>query len=72
MEILRPLTEGRYAAAETREDTMIPETPASPEPLSKPGLAPHSTGSELAWRLHGGHKRAADTGTVERLTPLNG
>jgi len=65
MEKLCPLFGRRCAEAETREDTMIPETSASPEPLSKPGLAPHSTGSELAWRLHGGHKRAADPG--ERL-----
>ena len=64
MEILRPMTDGRYTAAETREDTMIPETPASPSPSRSPVWLP--TPLILNWL--GGFTE----GTRERLIPENG
>ena len=64
MEILCPQTEGRYTAAEAREDTMTPETPASPCPARSPAWLP--TRLDLNWP--GGFPE----GTWDRLSPESG
>lgn len=64
MEKLCPLFGRRCAEAETREDTMIPETPASPSPSRSPVWLP--TPLDLNWL--GGFTE----GTRERLNPENG